>query len=113
MWDVNLNTFMLLLIALANLWAVHLARQTRTDMKTLETQTNSIKDALVAKTAEAAEAKGRDDQRAVSERTARELLSAGPLPVEDDRAATAAEKSAGALEKIADVAITNLTKAKP
>lgn len=91
---------------------------TRDDIKTLEVNTNSIKDALVARTAEASEAKGRDDQRAISEERASfvalgrgearldmKQAQAGPVPVTDSRTAKAAESTAASTEKLADATV--------
>lgn len=75
--DPNL---VLLIVAMVNAftayigWRAHqIAQATQADMRKVEIATNSMKDALVAKTAEASEAKGRDDQRAISEAQAAEL----------------------------------------
>jgi len=56
--EVNLNTIMILLVALINLYAAIITKKTYTSIDTLEKNTNSIKDALVASTAMASHAEG-------------------------------------------------------
>lgn len=54
----------------------------------IKVETNSMKDALVKKTDEAGQAKGRDEQRAIEEAKAAELLALhkpGPGDVSGDR----------------------------
>jgi hypothetical protein len=71
--DLSLNTVFLAIIALSNAVGAYFYYNTRNDIKTLEINTNSIKDALVERTAEAAEARGRDAERAVGESKAADL----------------------------------------
>lgn len=114
--DVPWNTILLAIIAVANALAGYWAYRTRLDIRTLEVNTNGIKDALVARTAEASEAKGRDTQRAVADSVAAGIAKAqanilnvfergakvpAPVPVADDRVAGAAERSAIATERVA------------
>ncbi len=54
----DLNTLFLMIIAVANAISAFYVWRTRTDIGTLEKNTNSIKDALVAVTAESSQAKG-------------------------------------------------------
>jgi hypothetical protein len=89
MEKLDINTLILFGIAVANAWTAYLAlrtrgdmRDTRIDMHTLEQNTNSIKDALVARTAEASEAKGRDSERLRGEQTAANLAKGN---LEQDR----------------------------
>lgn len=56
--NFNVNTFMLLLIAAINLVTLIVGRMTQSRITTLEKNTNSIKDALVAATARASLAEG-------------------------------------------------------
>lgn len=100
---MNDETVLLTIIAVSNaviavcgLATLVLAKLTRADVKTLEINTNSIREELVARTAEASEAKGRDEQRKIGEDKASILLSQTPLPVAD-------EKTAAAVDKVADI----------
>lgn len=77
---MNNEYYILLAIALINAYTAWISRkahdaakETQADMRKVEVATNSMKDALVAKTAEAAEAKGRDDQRVIEEAKAATL----------------------------------------
>lgn len=71
MGGIDPNIAALLGIAIINAiisWRTHASiKVTQADVLRVEKATNSMKDALVARTAEAAEAKGRDDERAVGE----------------------------------------------
>lgn len=69
----DINTVVLAIIAVANALGAYWAYKTRTDMKLLEVNTNSIKDALVLRTAEASEAKGRDAERRLGDEKAATL----------------------------------------
>lgn len=60
---MDVNTGVLLLVAVLNIATLYFTRQT-------EKNTNSMKDALVASTGVAAHAAGRDEMRAESEATA-------------------------------------------
>lgn len=78
MLDPNL---VLLIIAVVNAftawitWRTHQAtKATQLDIRKVELATNSMKDALVKSTAEASEAKGRDDERALAEAKAAKLI---------------------------------------
>lgn len=57
------NNVVLLLIALINLYSVYLVSRQGKVMKLLEVNTNSIKDALVEKTDEAAQLRGEKQGR--------------------------------------------------
>lgn len=96
---------------------------TRKDMASVKHETNSMKDALVAKVGEAADAQGFErarreseaasQQRAEGRRQEREKITQettslninnpnpNPVPVKDDRTAVAAERSAAATERVA------------
>jgi hypothetical protein len=54
----NLNTYILLGIAIANMASAFFTWRTHANIEVLERNTNSIKDALVAVTAESSQAKG-------------------------------------------------------
>ena len=56
--DINLNTVMILIVALVNAYTALVTVRTHDQIKTLEQNTNSIKDALVASTAKASRAEG-------------------------------------------------------
>lgn len=58
---MTLETIALLVIALLNAFTALMAWRTRGEMKVLEQNTNSIKDALVASTAKASRAQGRKE----------------------------------------------------
>lgn len=58
------NTWALLIIAALNALTAWFTYKTRKDMKTLEINTNSIKDALVASTAKESHASGLAEGRA-------------------------------------------------
>jgi len=69
------NTVALAIIAIANALGAYFAWRTRTDVRLLEVNTNSIKDALVERTAEASEAKGRDSERKLGEAKAADVAA--------------------------------------
>lgn len=119
MWGVEPNTLGLIVVGLMNLATLYYTRRT-------EKNTNSMKDALVARTAESSHAAGRDEMRVESEATAA-LVAEGvkqattannngniptgrPLPVADSRTATATERTATASERIAVAAETASAK---
>ena len=58
------TTWALLVIAVLNALTAWMAYKTRADVRTLEVNTNSIKDALVASTAKASHANGLAEGRA-------------------------------------------------
>lgn len=112
MWGIEPNTLALLVLAVMQGFNLYYAHKT-------EKNTNSMKDALVARTAESAHAAGRDEMRAEGEAKAASVaqgvrqgeaasnngfVGERPLPVTDNRVAVAAEKSAEASVRIADVA---------
>lgn len=70
----ELNSILLLAIALANCLQAYFYMRTHRAIETLEINTNSIKDALVATTAKASEAKGRAEERAAGDARAKTLL---------------------------------------
>lgn len=64
----------LLAIAIANCFTAYFAFRTHSSIGTLEKNTNSIKDALVASTAKASYAEGSDHARIAGEQKAADLL---------------------------------------
>jgi len=70
------TTLMLLAIAVLNAYTAWAALQTRSDIRTLEKNTNSIKDALVKATGDAAHGAGLEQGRAEGKMSANELAAA-------------------------------------
>lgn len=104
-------------IAALNCFTAIVTWQTNRLAKQVEVATNSMKDALVAKTAEASHAAGKEEGRVEGEVRAAlvaegvkqgsssgNLVGDRPLPVADDRTATATERTATASERVADAA---------
>lgn len=134
MINLDPNTLLLFGIAVMNALGAYFAWkgknaaiETKEIALKTEINTNSMKDALVAATREAAHAAGADEQRAAGEAKAailaqgarqssepREGLVAAPdgepVPVADDRTAVAAERGAKATERIAAAAETTAAK---
>lgn len=133
MINLDPNTLLLFGIALLNAMTAFFAwrgQKAAVDTKAIalktEINTNSMKDALVKATREAAHAAGADEQRVIGERRAAtlalgalqgrdrdELAPASdgePVPVADDRTAVAAERGAKATERIAAAAETTAAK---
>lgn len=131
------ETSWLAIIAVSNTLTALLAfatliigKWTRDDVKTLEINTNSIREALVTATAEASEAKGRDAQRLIGEAKAAAVQQGrneaklepkgattsgpAPVPVTDAQATKAAESTARSTAKLAEatVQIAEATKKK-
>lgn len=73
--------------ALFTWWNHRAIKNTQEEIHKIEVATNSMKDKLVAATAQASEAKGRDEQRAVGEQKAADLIGhasqAEPIAVTD------------------------------
>lgn len=84
-------------------WYTHkAAKATQADVLKIEKATNSMKDALVAATAQASEAKGRDEERAKGEDKAEKLLTMPtPLPVADAAAVEGLDKVVEAIQDAA------------
>lgn len=87
------------------------AKETKVLAKQVEVATNSMKDALVRTTGEAAHAAGKEEGRIEGEIKAADVAkgrltatgqtAAAPIPVADERAAQATERVAGATERMA------------
>jgi hypothetical protein len=76
--NLDLNTVVLLIVAAMNLYSVIIAKRTNTNVALVEKATNSMKDALVAATATASHAEGREEGRTEAAATAA-TLAAGKL----------------------------------
>lgn len=121
--DININTLMLLAIAICNVVIAVLAWHTKQDVaatrvtaERTELNTNSMREALVQRTGEAEHARGREEARVEGEAKAEKMAETRlpesdlPVPVTDDRVAEAAEKGAAATERIAVAAEKNASK---
>lgn len=128
-----INTLLLFGIALFNALAAYWAYKSRVaseaaattaaasavNIQKIETSTNSMKDELVKVTGEAALAKGTAEglekgrKEGISEpQFQQQAQRPGPLPVADDRTATATERTASASERVADAAERSADKAE-
>lgn len=81
MWGIDLNTMMLLLIALTNLGTALMVWWGKQDIRKIELATNSMKDALVEATAKASQAEGEIKGRA-DEKADAAILAEDPVAVE-------------------------------
>ena len=61
--DFDLNNLMFLLIAVSNTVTAYFVYRSKSDIHRIEVATNSMKDALVASTAKASHAEGREEMR--------------------------------------------------
>lgn len=75
MADLDWNTIMLLVIAALNFGGLVIGILTQKNIKLLETNTNSIKDALVKSTADASFAAGANEARVAAEAEAKNILA--------------------------------------
>lgn len=123
---IDINTMMLLAIAICNVIIAVLAWHTKQDVaatrvtaERTELNTNSMREALVQRTGEAEHAKGREEARKEGETKAAELAETAevrlaaselPVPVTDNRVAESTEAMAASTEKMAE-ATTKLAEA--
>jgi hypothetical protein len=70
---LDINTIVLMIVAAMNLYGVIIAKRTNTNMAIVEKATNSMKDALVAATANASHAAGKEEGLAQGAATAATL----------------------------------------
>lgn len=113
--DIDINTVMLLGIAICNVVIAVFAWHTKQEMSATrivaertEVNTNSMREALVLRTGEAEYGRGREEARVEGEAKADKLAETAevrlavsdlPVPVTDDRVAVATERIAAAAEK--------------